>query len=164
MPLNIRYIIGSTDTYFRIDKLNVFLFYAKNINNDLAAKLYFSLNKQITYNLHYHIHSGALNSFDDMPAYFDINYLEESIEFITNQVIPSLQNERSNMWEKHGGFDSLKNQINNGNKNDWNFNLSLKDEYVQENMVYYIDIAVEIKDLLQKSLIFNTPLMVIYED
>jgi len=164
MALDIRYIIGNTDTYFRRDELNVLFFYAKNINFNLGAKLYFLLEKEIVFRLNNHINIGNLNSFDDMPAHFDINHIQESIQFITNQIIPSLQNESLSMWNKYGGFDSLKIEVNKENRNDWTSNLSIDHEYVPEDIDYYIDMVVEIKELLHESLNQNTPIMVIYED
>ncbi|MET3022117.1 hypothetical protein [Flavobacterium hydatis] len=162
MPLDIRYKIENIDTYFRKDELSVLLFYIKGINNDLATKLYFLLEKEIAFRLENHLNIGDLDAFNNMLAHFDAGDIEESIQLITNQVIPSLKNETLNIWEKYGGFDNLKDEVNNGN--DWSFNLSINQEYVPEDIDYYIDMIIEIKELLQKSLNLNTPILVIYED
>jgi len=162
MPLDIRYKIENIDTYFRKDELSALLFYIKGINNNLAANLYFLLEKEIAYRLENHLDIGHLDAFNNMLAHFDSGDIEESIQSITNQVIPSLQNETLNIWEKYGGFDNLKHEINNGN--DWSFNLSINHDYVPEDIDYYIDMIIEIKELLQKSLNLNTPIMISYED
>lgn len=164
MSLDIRYKIANTDTYFRRDELNALLFYVNDINNTLAAKLYFLLEKEIAFRLENDLNIGNLNAFNDMQAHFDLNYIEESIQLITNQIIPALQNETSNMWEKYGGFENLKNEVNIGNRNDWSSNLSIDHDYIPEDMDYYIDMIIEIKELLQKSLNLNTAVTVIYED
>ncbi|ABQ05096.1 hypothetical protein [Flavobacterium johnsoniae] len=162
MPLDIRYKIENIDTYFRKDELSTLLFYIKDINYDLATKLYFLLEKEIAFRLENHLDIGNLDAFNDMSAHFDSGDIEESIQSIANQVIPSLQNERLNIWEKYGGFDNLKNEVNNGN--DWSFNLNINYDYVPEYVDYYIDMLIEIKELLQKSLDLNTPIIVSYED
>ncbi|MEJ5106119.1 MULTISPECIES: hypothetical protein [Chryseobacterium] len=160
---DIRYEIDNLDTVLRAEDISVFLFYAKNINDNIASKLFFSLRKKTMYELLNDINTN-LDPSEDLPAYFNTSFLQDGISFITTVLIPSMQNETVDMWGKYGGFASLKAQINNNTANNWSSELCILSDYVPESMEYYIDIASEIKMLLQRSLSLNTPMLVSYFD
>ncbi|WP_158728096.1 MULTISPECIES: hypothetical protein [unclassified Flavobacterium] len=164
MSFEIRYIVGNLDTFFRRDEMSVLLYYAKNINDTLAGNFHYLLQDETVYKIRNNISIGNLNSFDDRPAYFNINEIQNCIQFINNQLVPSMQNESVNMWEKYGGFETMKNLINNAPNNQWSFDLNINHDYVPEDMDYYIDMAIEIKELLQESLNLNTPIIISYLD
>lgn len=159
----IRYMIENIDTVFTSEDLSVLLFYSKNINNNIASKIFFSLRKKTMFDLHNNLETLSDPS-DDLPAYFNISYLQDAISFINSQLIPAMQSETLDIWQKYGGFSSLKSQINNNLSNDWSSELYIQSDYVPESFQYYINIANEIKTLFQKSLSLNTPLIVSYLD
>lgn len=161
--IEIRYEIDNIDIVFRNEDLSVLLFYAKNINSSIASKIFFSLRKKTMFELLNNINS-VLDPSDDLPAYFNTSFLQDGISFLTNQLIPSMQSETVDIWQKYGGFSSLKSQINNNLFNDWSDELYILSDYVPESFEYYINMANEIKILLQKSLSLNTPILVSYFD
>ncbi len=165
MAREINYLIGSLDTYFRQDEMSVLFYYAKDIDFNLTKKLCYLLHNKANYMIHHNISIGSLNSFDEMPAHFNPTDMQAVIQFITNQLIPAMQNETVDMFIKYGGsVSSLINQVNNYNSADSGFGLYIAHDYVTEDMWYYINIANEMKDLLQESLNLNTPMMVSYND
>ncbi|WP_417942161.1 hypothetical protein [Flavobacterium sp. RS13.1] len=164
MSFEIRYIIGNLDTYFRREEMSVLLYYAKSINDTLAGNFYYLLQKETVYKIRNNISIGNSNSFDDMHAYFNINEIQNCIQFINNQLVPAMQNETISMWEKYGGFEIMKSLINNAPDNHWSHDLSINHDYVPEDMEYYIDMVIEIKELLQESLNVSTPILISYVD
>lgn len=74
-----------------------------------------------------------------------------------------MQIENTDMDIKYvGSISNLINQVNNYNSNDSGFILNINYDYVPVEMAYYIEMAIEMKDLLQKSIYLNTPILVSY--
>jgi type 1 glutamine amidotransferase len=118
-----------------------------------------------TYMIHHNISSIELDSDEKMYSYFNPSDLQLVIQFILTQLIPAMQNENIDMDVKYGGsITNLINQINNYNSNDSGFRLNINHNYVPVEMDYYIDMANEMRDLLQKSLDLNRPILVSYTD
>ena len=165
MAFEINYLIGNIDTYFRRDEMSVLFYFAKDINLNLAKKMYYLLHKKITYLIHNNIDADGLDGFEDMPAHFNPNDMQEVIQFITNQLTPAMQNETVDMDGKYGGsVSSLINQVNNYNSGDSGFRLYIAHDWVPYEMTYYINMANEMKEILQESLNLNTPILVSYND
>lgn len=165
MAFEINYLIGNIDTYFRRDEMSVLFYYAKDLNLNLTKKMYYLLHKKITYLIHNNIDTDGLGGFEDMPAYFNTIDMQAVIQFITNQLIPAMQNETDDTDGKYGGsVSSLISQVNNYNSGDSGFGLYIARDYVPEEMSYYLAMANEMKELLQESLNHNSPMMVSYND
>ncbi len=165
MAFEINYLIGNLDTYFRQDEMNVLFFYAKDINLNLTKKMKYLLDKKISYMIHHNISTSGLDSNDKMHSYFNLSDIQSVIQFILTQLIPAMQNENTDMDVKYGGdISHLINQINNYNSNDSGFILYINFDYIPVEMSYYIEMANEMKDLLQKCLDLNTPILVSYND
>lgn len=165
MAFEINYLIGNLDTYFRQDEINVLLFYAKDINLNLTKKLNYLLDKKVSYMIQHNISTSGLDSNDKMHSYFNLSDMQLFIQFVLTQLIPAMQNENTDMDVKYGGsISNLIIQVNNYNSNDSGFTLNINYDYVPVEMTYYIDMVIEIKDLLQKSIDLNTPILVSYTD
>ena len=165
MAREINYLIGDLDTYFRVDEMSVLFYYAKEIGFNLTKKLYFLLNDETIYKIHNNISIGNIGAFDDAPAHFNPTDMQAVIEFITNQLIPAMQNETVDMDGKYGGsVSNLINQVNSYNSGDLGFGLYIAHDWVPYEMSYYINMANEMKELLQESINLNTPMMVSYND
>jgi hypothetical protein len=165
MAFEINYLIGNIETYFRRDEMSVLFFYAKDLNLSLSKKMNYLLHKKITYMLHNNINTDGIGGFDDMPAHFNLTDMQAVIEFITNQLIPAMQNETVDMDGKYGGsVSNLINQVNSYNSGDLGFGLYIAHDWVPYEISYYIYMANEMKELLQESINLNTPMMVSYND
>lgn len=165
MAFEINYLIGNLDTYFRQDEMSVLFFYAKDINLNISKKMKYLLDKKISYMVHHNMSIVNLDSNDKMFSYFNVDDIQFVMQFISTQLVPAMQNENTDMNVKYGGsIGNLINQVNNYDSNDSGFILYINNDYVPVEMSYYIDMANEMKDLLQKSLSLNTPILVSYTD
>lgn len=165
MAFEINYLIGNLDTYFRQDEMSVLFFYAKDINLNISKKMKYLLDKKISYMVHHNMSIVNLDSNDKMFSYFNIDDIQSVMQFVSTQLVPAMQNENTDMDVKYGGsIGNLINQVNNYDSNDSGFTLYINNDYVPVEMSYYIDMANEMKDLLQKSLNLNTPILVSYTD
>ena len=123
------------------------------------------LDKKTSYMISHNINISGLDSDNDMHAYFNTTDIQTVIQFITIQLIPAMQSETVDMDGKYGGsVSSLINQVNNYNSGDSGFNLYIAHDWVPYEMEYFINMANEMKNLLQESLNLNSPMMVSYTD
>lgn len=165
MAFEIDYLIGSLDTYFRQDEMNVLFFYAKDIDLELTQKLNYLLDKKTSYMIHHNMNTSGLDNDEPLPAYYNTDDIEAVIRFISTQLIPAMEKETVNMDEKYGGsMRSLIDLINNYSSGSSGFILYVAHDYVPYEMSYYINKVIEMKDLLQESLNLKTPMIVSYMD
>jgi len=165
MAFEINYLIGDIDTYFRQDEMSVLFYYAKDIDLDLTKKMNYLLDKKVSYMMHNNINVSELDSNDEMDSYFNSTDIKLVIQFIMTQLVPSMQKENIDLVTKDDeSVSKFINKINNYNSTDSGFLLNINHDYVPTEVAYYIDMANEMKNLLQTSLDLNKPILVSYND
>lgn len=165
MAFEINYFIGSLDTYFRQDEMSVLFFYAKDIDLELTKKLNYLLDKKTSYMIDHNMNISGLDNDKPLPAYYQPDDIEAAIRFISTQLIPAMEKETVDMDEKCGGnMSRFIELINNYSNDSLGSLLYIAHDYVPYEMSYYINMANEMKDLLQESLDLKAPIIISYTD
>lgn len=165
MAFEINYFIGSLDTYFRQDEMSVLFFYAKDIDLELTKKLNYLLDKKTSYMIDHNMNISGLDNDKPLPAYYQPDDIEAAIRFISTQLIPAMEKETVDMDEKcRGNMSRFIELINNYSNDSLGSLLYIAHDYVPYEMSYYINMANEMKDLLQESLDLKAPIIISYTD
>lgn len=101
--------------YFELDDRNqhfdfgtyaLLMYYAKSVNSRLAKKFLDSTFSEYEYRIIYDLSVDTLDE-ESRTAHFIASEIQEIIEFLEQELIPSLENESRNLFEKYGSKENF---------------------------------------------------------
>ncbi|WP_294230080.1 hypothetical protein [uncultured Chryseobacterium sp.] len=132
------------------------MYYATQIDNQKNKKVFDATLSEWVYRVSYDIPKGIYSSDNDTSHFIPID-IQESISFITNQIIPALQNESfDSILQKYGGQTNFENVIYY-QSTEYLKILSLGGEFYEDSKGVLKLYFMELRDLFQYAHNINTP-------
>lgn len=132
------------------------MYYASKLEYQKSIKLFNTTVSEWQYRINNELDEGVYNSDND-TVHFVSGDIQESIQFINNQILPVLQNESNNdILNKYGGEPNFLNIYDENN----NFLSSLflsDNEMFGDNKFNMLGLFEKLRDLLQEALNRNQP-------
>jgi hypothetical protein len=104
----IYFCIDEKVEYFAFGTYGLIMYYAKQLDLANGKRFFDSTLTEFYYKLNYNLDTGSLTDSDDTARY-DGGELQQVINFIGNQLIPSINNEQTNLLLKYGGEHNFLN-------------------------------------------------------
>ncbi|AKK71504.1 hypothetical protein [Chryseobacterium gallinarum] len=135
---------------------SLMMYYSTQIDNQRNKKVFDATLSEWAYRVSYNISEGIYTSDNDI-AHFVPADIQEAINFIDSQVIPTLENEFFNsILQKYGGQNNFENTVYY-QSTEYLKILSIGGEFYDDNkevLKYYF---IELRNLFQNALNLNMP-------
>ena len=126
-------------------------YYAKQISYEKAKLLYDTTLSEYQYRIDYDLPLGNL-TYDDDGCHFDVGEFHRAIDFIENELIPELGNEKQDLLGKYGGKESFYDMFD---KDSGFIEAEIYDEYYDSNPLNIAAVLDGLKNLLSNAILIN---------
>lgn len=161
----IEYESESFNSYFGREEFFIVVQYASQLNDSLAKDLYFAGETEYIYRSENGISLEGLEYNSSHQTHFDIDKLTRVINFIDNELIPSLELESlDDIILILGGWEDLKTKIDQGKDYKKRFGLISSEEKICTRIYNYTFFLNSLKNVIKNSLQINKPYHINYSE
>lgn len=143
--------------------IGILLYYAKELDFNKGKNFYYRLLNEYSYKDDKNITPNPDTEDAQTFCYYDATEISNAIDFIENDLIPSLQqmpDQKAKLIDIYGGIDGFIDEFES-NKEFIELFFDYSQHY-NNNIEYYIFILEEIKEIFQISLTNQEPYMIYY--
>lgn len=160
----IEYLSGNLEFSVNREEFFIFIHYANTLSLEKARTLYFAGETDYIYRRYNDLSVVGLDYYNSHHTYLNPGDLQEVVEFLESQIIPSLEKQSNlNLIDILGGWTDLKNQIDQGPTYKKRFGV-LDVENIAEDTCQYIYIADSLKEIIENSLNIGIPYEIRYDE